>query len=447
VLERAAEADGSLDLGWIPRSIVRDLALAKHGLEVRRPDPWIVAAVSGARPLELFADVEKSVESIHRLSPADAARWPEFCARVHRLARVLGKLYAAPPPDVDAGAGELLSLALLGLGVRVRGREAVIDLLRTLPMSIGQVLDEWFETAVLKGALAGPGVAHLCLGPRSGGTSFAFVHHHVGAPRGVFRAPASNLGTVLAALPGVEIRRGAEVAQIAIRQGRATGVVLADGQELATTLVVSSADPRRTLLGMVDAAWLDPELVHAVRHVKYRGVVARVTLAIERDPGFDALAVAPSIDYLERAYDDAKYGGVSAQPGIEARRENGRIVAHVQYAPYAPADGGWNDARRRALGDLTARTLAEHAGGLGVLPVREVLTPADLEARYGATEGHLYHGEVSLDQILFMRPVPGWSRYRTPIEGLYLCGPGTHPGGGILGASGRNAAQVMLRET
>ena len=447
VLERAGEADGASDGGWIPPAVVRDLALKRHGLTVGRPDTWIVAAIPGARPLELHADIERSAESIRRLSPADAARWPEFCARTHRLARVFERLYAAPPPDVDArGLRDLLGLAALGLRVRMRGREAVIDLLRTPPMSVGQVLDEWFETPALKGVLAAPGVAHLCLGPRSGGTAFAFVHQHVGAPPGVFRPPVSNVGTVLAGLPGVELRRNADVVRITVRDGRAMGVVLAGGEEIAAALVVSSADPRRTLLGLVDAAWLDPEFLRAVRHVKCRGVVARVTLDTDREPGFEALALAPSVDYLERAYDDAKYGRVSAQPGIEARRENGRLVAHVQYAPYALADGAWDAARRRALGELVARALAEHVPGLGLLPVREVLAPPDLEARYGVTEGHLYHGEMTLDQVLFMRPVPGWSRYRTPIAGLYLCGAGTHPGGGIAGGPGRNAARAILKE-
>jgi phytoene dehydrogenase-like protein len=447
VLERAAEADGSHDVGWIPPAVVRDLDLARHGLKVGRPDPWIVAAIPGARPLELHADIERSAESIRRLAPADGARWPDFCARARRLARVFERLYAAPPPDADArGLSDLLGLAALGLRVRMRGREAVIDLLRTPPMSIGQVLDEWFETPALKGVLAASGVAHLCQGPRSGGTAFAFVHQHVGSPAGVFRPPVSNVGAVLAGLPGVEIRRNAEVVGITVRDGRATGVVLAGGDEIVAPLVVSGADPRRTLLGLVDAAWLDPEFLRAVRNVKCRGVVARVTLDTDREPGFEALALAPSVDYLEHAYDDAKYGRVSVQPGIEARRENGRIVAHVQYAPYALADGVWDVARRRALGDLVARTLAEHVPGLGLLPVREVLAPPDLEARYGVTEGQLYHGEMTLDQILFMRPVAGWSRYRTPIAGLYLCGAGTHPGGGILGGPGRNAARAILKE-
>jgi phytoene dehydrogenase-like protein len=447
VLERSAEADAGLDVGWVPPDVIGDLRLKRHGLEISRPDPWIVSAIPGARPLELFHDIERTVESIRRLSAPDAARWPDFCRRAQRLARVFERLYAGPPPDLHAaGPAERRRLARLGLGVRARGRESVIDLLRTPPMSVAQVLDQWFETAALKGALIGPAVAHLRLGPRSGGTAFSFLHHHVGCPPGVFRPAACNVGAVLARLPGVEVRRGAEVARVSIRDGRATGVVLATGEEIAAPLVASSADPRRTILTLVDADWLDPEFVRAVRNVRCRGVVARVTLGCTDHPGFEALTVAPSVDYVERAYDDAKYGRVSAQPAIEARRQDGVIVAHVQYAPHVLADGVWDDAKRRALGALTARTLSDHVPGLeGTVEVREVLAPPDLEARYGVTEGNLYHGEMTLDQILFMRPVPECSRYRTPIEGLYLCGAGTHPGGGILGGPGRNAARVILR--
>jgi len=313
-------------------------------------------------------------------------------------------------------------------------------------MSVAELLDDWFETDALKGVLAAAGVLHLRQGPRSGGTAFSLLHHHVGSPPGVFRPPRSNLGAVLARLPGVEIRRGAEVVRIDVAAGRVCGVTLAAGEELAAPIVASSADPRRTVLGMVDAGWLDPEHVAALLHVKCRGVVARVTLASE---GGDAgeLAVAPSLEYLERAYDDAKYGRVSTHPYVEGSLRNGEMVAHVQYAPYHLAEGPWDVERRRALGESVARTLDAHVPELrGRAVVREVHTPLDLEQRYGVTEGHLYHGELTLDQILFMRPVPGWSRYRTPVGGLYLCGAGTHPGGAIAGGPGRNAARVMLEE-
>jgi len=252
---------------------------------------------------------------------------------------------------------------------------------------------------------------------------------------------------VLARLPGVEARRGARVVRITVANGRATGVVLASGEQLAAPVVASSADPRATLLGLLEPGWLDPEFARAVRGIKCRGVAARVILTVARDPGFSTLAVAPSLEYLERAYDDAKYGAMSRHPYLEARVEDGRVVVHVQYAPYTLADGAWDDARRRALGDLVVEGLAEHAPALRqVVTGCEVITPQDLAERGGLTEGNAYHGELTLDQVLFMRPVPGWSRYRTPIPGLYLCGAGSHPGGGIAGAAGRLAARQILKE-
>lgn len=446
VLERAREPDPSPDVGWVPPQIVRDLDLARRGLAVERPDPWLTAVIPGARPLELFHDLGDSAESIRRLSPDDAVRWPEFCRRTRRMAAALARLYAGPPPDPHAtGVGEWLRLGWLGLRTRLRGRESVVDLLRTPPMAIGEVLDRWFETAALKGALAALGVWHLRQGPRGGGTAFNFLHHHVGSPLGVFRPARCNLGAVLATLPGVEIRRGAAVTRVDVRDGRVRAVVLEGGEEILARLVVSGLDPRRTLLGLVDAKWLDPEFVRAVRNVKCRGVVARVTLDCEGAPGFGQLAIAPSVDYLERAFDHAKYGLVSAEPYLEAWAEAGRLVVHVQYVPYRCADGAWDDARRHALGELVRETLAGSLPApVPALTVREVATPADFEEWLGPTEGHLYHGELTLDQILFMRPVAGWSRSRTPIGGLYLCGPGTHPGGAVLGAAGRLAARALL---
>ena len=318
-------------------------------------------------------------------------------------------------------------------------------------MSVAELLDDWFESDVLKGLLGAGGVLNVCEGPRSGGTAFVLLHHHVGSPRGVFRPGESNLGAVLervALAQGVQIRRGAEVARITVKDGRATGVLLANGEEIPASLVASSADTARTLLDFVEPGWLDPEFVRAVQHIKCRGVTARVKLTLSRAVDFQRLVVAPSLEYLERAYDDAKYGRVSARPYIEARADGTTVHADVQYVPYALREGPWDDARRKALGDLVVKLLAEQVSGLGQVVVGkgvEVFTPWDLHERYGFPGGHLYHGELTLDQILFMRPVPGCAEYRTPVEGLYLCGAGTHPGGGILGGAGHNAARAIGR--
>jgi phytoene dehydrogenase-like protein len=455
LLEQSATRDeAGAEQGWIPPQIVRDLGLDRHGLQVHHADPWATAPLPDGGRLELWHDLARSVEAIRRLSPRDAAKWPAFCERMGRLARLLETLYVAPPPDLmTRRPQELAQFAGVALRVRRLGRQGIEDLLRVMPMSVADLLDDWFESDALKAVLGGAGVMHLRQGPRAGGTAFRLLHHHVGSPAGVFRPPVSNIGRALADLPGVEMRRGAQVARIAVREGRVASIVLASGEEIPAGLVVSGADPQRTLIEWVDPGWLEPEFIHAVRCIRGRGVVARVRLALARAPGFSTLVMAPSLDYLERAYDDAKYGRVSRAPYLEAR-SNGltpegrhRVEVDVQYAPYALADGEWDEARRRALGDLVMEALAQHLPGRGeAVTAPSVLSPRDLEDRDGFPEGQAHHAELALDQALWMRPLPGWARYRMPIEGLYLCGPGTHPGGGIAGAAGANAALVMLRE-
>jgi phytoene dehydrogenase-like protein len=256
----------------------------------------------------------------------------------------------------------------------------------------------------------------------------------------------------LSGLPGIEIRRGTEVTAINVHAGRVTGVTLANGAQLAAPLVVSGLDPRRTLLELMDPGWLDPALARAVRNIRSRGVTARVSLTLDRSPGFTRLVIAPSLDHLERASDDAKYGRISQQPYLEAKAGEAvldgrhRLEVHMQYAPYALADGEWDAARRSALGDLVVHALADHIpGGDAAITERSVLTPRDLAERAGWPEGQPAHAELALDQILWMRPIPALARYRTPVAGLSLCGPATHPGGGIVGAAGANAAREILR--
>ena len=302
VLEQRAEADGLPETGWLPPAVIAELGLAARGVTVDQPDPWIAVPLDGDGRLELYRDVARSAEAIRRVSPKDAARWPEFCARMHRLAGVLATLYEQPAPDVETRElGELLRMGKLGLGVRRLGRQGMIDLLRILPMSVSDLLDEWFENDALKGAVGAAGVLHLRQGPRSGGTSFNLLHHHVGAAPGVFRQATSNVRQVLAGLPGVEVRRGVHVRQITVKAGAVSGVLVGDGEAIPAERVVSAVDPRATLIGLVDAGWLDPEFIRAVRNIKTRGIAARVTLELDRPAAPGTLAIAPSLTYLERA--------------------------------------------------------------------------------------------------------------------------------------------------
>lgn len=410
--------------GWIAPGIMRELALERHGLQVRVPDPWAVAPLPDGGRLELWRDVARTAESIRQVSPRDAAKWPEFCERMARLARFLEKIYAEPPPDP------------LGLRFALRARrlggQGLVDLLRLLPMSAAQLLDDWFESDALKGVLGAAGVRHLHQGPRSGGTAFRLLHHHVGSPPGVFRPPRSNLAEVLAVLPGIDARK-TKLASITVREGRAVAVVTKSGEEIAADVIVSGIDPRRTLLELVDPGWLDPQLVRALRHIRSRGVLARFSLELERPAGFSTLVVAPSLDYLERAYDDAKYGRVSAEPWLEARCEGASAELHVQYVPYGAA----------AEPDLETRVVKKLSAHLNIAQCT-VHTPRDLEALHGWPEGQAHHAELTLDQALWMRPLPELARYRTPIDGLWLCGPAMHPGGAIAGAAGYNCARAIL---
>ena len=439
---------GTADIGWVAPQITRDLDLERHGLEMQRPDPWVAVPVADRERLELWGDVTRSVESIRRFRPKDAARWPAFCERMTRLARALESLAMAPAPDpVGEGIGALAEVAGLALRMRCLGRQGIEDLLRTAPMSVADLLDDWFECDALKGALGAAGVLHLHQGPRGGGTALNFLQHHAGCNPGVFRPSHSNLREALGTLPGLEIRRAAEVARITVREGRTTGVVLVTGEEISAVLVLGGTDPRRTLLALLEPGWLAPEFVRMLRGIRSRGVVAKATLTLDRAPGFSTLAVAPSLDYLERAHDDAKYGRVSQRPYLEARAEDRNVRVHLQYAPYTLGDGNWNDARREALGNLVVETLAAQMPGFdSSVTGRSVLAPPDLERLLGWPEGQVHHAEPALDQWLWMRPTPHLARYRTPIAGLYLCGPGMHPGGWMPGACGYHAARQVLKD-
>jgi phytoene dehydrogenase-like protein len=466
------------DAGWVPDAVARELDLARHGLALTVPDATVFAPQPDGRALTLWTDAARTAQEIAAFAPADAAAWPAFTRQVARFAGFLGALYGAPPPRVpDATGADLLPLLGAARRLRALGKRDMIELLRVLPMPVADWLDDTFASDALKGAVGAAGITRIFQGPRSGGTAFVLLHHHVGRPPGAMRAAhlvrggVGALGAALAAAAraaGAEVRTAAAVREIRVTGGRATGVVLDSGERVDARLVVSSADPRRTF-GLVDPVWLGPEFTRAVRNIRFRGAVATVHLALGDLPRFTAcpdagsrlhgaISIAPSLEYLERAYDDAKHGGVSRRPYIEARIPTlldpslappGRhiLTAQVQYAPYHRRDGAWDAAERERLADLVVATLTEYAPNVpGAVLHRHVVTPRDLEERWGLTEGSPYQGELTLDQVLFMRPVAGWARYATPVPGLYLCGAGTHPGGGLAGAPGRNAARVILKE-
>jgi phytoene dehydrogenase-like protein len=421
VLIVAERAPATQDFGWVPSQVVGELGLT---LAVDAPDPWVTALLQDGGKLELWRDVRRTSESIRRFSERDARRWPDFCRRMAALGRLFERLYLEAPADP-------LNLRF-ALRVRGLGRESMVDLMRLLPMPVAELLDDWFECDALKGALAAMGILDIRQGPRSGGTAFRFLHHHVGSPEGVFRPPRTNLSSALGQRPGVSLKQ-AEVKKIRVKAGRADGVVLADGEEIAAPTVISAADPKRTLLDLADPGWLDPELARAIQQIRQRGVAARLLFTGSTSGN---VILAPSLDYLEQAYDEVKYGRVSERPYLEAHSTPLGTEVHLQYVPYP------NGAK-----DDLAATVRRLLPGLENAKVVSILGPADLERERGWPQGQPYHAELALDQALWMRPLPELAQYKTPIPGLWLCGPATHPGGGIAGAAGYNCAQAILRET
>jgi phytoene dehydrogenase-like protein len=467
-----------LDTGWLPPAVARGIGMGIGDLADTEPAIGTTVASADGELIALPCDARQAADRIRGFSARDAARWPDFVARLRSLAGFLEAMYQLPPPDLDASLsfGEVAPLLGLGRKFRSLGRDDMTELLRVLPMSVQDLADEWFEHEALKAAVAAGGVRDIRQGPRSGGTSFVLLHQLVGAPAGSVYARGwwrdgpdafTVTAEALARKAGVAIRTGANVQRIVVQDDAVAGVVLANGDEISAPLVISTADPVRTLLGLVDPVWLDPEFLNAVRQIKMRGCTAFVMYALDGLPAVTGLpdpkaalasmvSLTSSTEALERSYDAAKYGQVSEHPHVEFTVPSLRwprlapegkhvLVARAQYAPYHLRGATWDAARSSVLADCVTSIIGRVMPKLANHVVaRSVLTPVDLEQRFGLTEGAVTQGEITLDQILFMRPIAGWGRYAMPIDGLYLGGAGTHPGPGILGASGWLAARRAL---
>jgi phytoene dehydrogenase-like protein len=473
VLERATAPGGQLAAGRLPTGfdgpalhaggqlrpdIARDLDLARYGLTTAdAADAPYVALLPGGDTLRLSSrpgDVA-TIDAIRRLSPRDAARWPEFLAFMDAATGFVDAAYHTPMPRMVRSEmlANGLPLASLLWKLRRLGRRDLFRVIRSLSMSAQEFTDDWFEAEPLKAALGALAVHGMTLGAYSAGTGYTLLHNWLN--RGGLAQPRTA-GTkitdaLVAALQGAggELRTSTPVARILVDQQRTTGVRLASGEEIHATRVVSAAELRHTLLGLVGAPELPPDYVWQAQSIKLRGSVAKVHLLTDGSHGLPdgTLVVAPTLRYLERAYDAAKYGAISEQPYLEVTTSGNTVAIHFQFAAYALRQADWH-AGRATLEQRAIDTLALYAPALrNSIRALHSITPLDLEQQWGLTEGDLNHGQLILDQALFMRPMPGCSDYRTPVDGLYLCGSGTHGGGGISGSSGRNAARTILKST
>lgn len=468
---------GAPGAGMLLPQIIDSLDLQRHGLEfIENP----VSAFDPITGLTIWRDAEKTQQELSKISPRDAEAWPSYLSLTERFAGILAQMARLTPPALKGSSASLL-LSWAGLAIKLRGLglggAGMMEFLRVLPMSAYQFLNGHFEGEAIKGMLASVALSGLDQGPRAAGTAFMLLYQQLGVLSDGFRSSRvvrGGTGQLCASLSsaaraaGADLRTGAAVEAILATNGQISGIRLHSGEEISAKTVLSSADPRTTFLDLLGAPNVAPRTSRRLRNIKLRGTTASIHLALSGLPEFPnagrdaqrltgAIVVCPSMDYAERAHDDAKHGRISDKPLLEARiptlldpslaPANQHTMSVIfRFAPYRLRESDW-DSQREHLGDLAVDTLAKQSPDLKDLIInRQVITPFDYEREYGLAEGSIHHGQMSLDQLLLMRPFAGFVGYRSPIDGLYLCGAGAHPGGGVTGAPGLNAARQTLRE-
>jgi phytoene dehydrogenase-like protein len=470
-------------LGPLRSDIARDLKLERFKLEILQPEPRVFAPAPDGRALLFYNDAAKTAGSISHISAKDGSKYTEFAESLQEIAGVFNQLTCITPPAIDHPSPEdYWNLLKTGRSVRGLGKTGIFDLLRWGPMAAADFAAEFFETELLRAVITARGIFGANLGPWSAGSTALLLLRAAADchPVGTAAFPRGGLGEFSRALSeaaekaGAEIRTGAEVQLIRSKNGAVTGVVLTNGDEIACEAVVSGVDPKRTFFQLLDPSNLDPVFAMRMKNFRSVGNVAKIHLALGDLPKFPSLAnavgpdgfrealsgrihIGHEIDYLEKAFDSTKYGEISSEPYLDisiptlldpSLAPEGKHVlsAYFQFAPYKLARGTWTE-RRGELVNTLLRTLGAYAPNLpNIVEAAHVITPQDLETTYGFTGGHIFHGELALDQFFTMRPVLDWARYQTPIRGLFLCGNGTHPGNGLTGASGANAAKEIIHE-
>ena len=460
--------------------VIRELKLAEFGLRMVPCDPALQVPFPDGQLVPWWADRERAVQEFRKISQKDAARFVRVDDQLKKLARYLQPFFMEPPPEADTGSlqgwGDLMRLAKRFHGIT---NAETAQLVSFLTGSLGEFLDQNYESEKMKTLFLANNVYGKHGGPYQPGTAIGLLFHLLSGGehelQGFYGHVMGGMGSITQALAaagrslGVEIRTGATVAKIDSRNGRVQGVTLEDGTEIRARAVLSNADPKRTFLKMTDAKDLPSEFLEAIKNIKMAGPCGKVNMVLSEEPRFTGtpsglspqerslFTLVPSLEFAERCYDTAKFGEIPEELWVDcviasnaddslAPAGKHIMTCFVQYVPYALSDGNW-DEKRELLGDRVVKKIAEYAPNVprGIV-ARQVLTPLDLERTYGLTEGNIFHGDLNMQQLFFMRPVPGWSQYRMPIRGLYLCGAGAHPGGGVTGAPGRNAAQQVLRD-
>jgi len=458
--------------------VVRDLELERFGYRVDAKDPAFFSPFPDGRHLFMWQDRAKTLAEIAKFSQHDASAFPRYEAHLEKLGMVAESLLLTTPPDFPPQSiGDFIDYLKLMGKLRGLSRTEIVGLVKVFTQSAADFLDDWFECEEIKVTLATDGVIGANGGPRSPGTAYILLHHTMGGVnghRGLWGFVRGGMGAVSEAIAasarahGAVIRTEAPVAKILVRSGRAYAVVLENGEEIEGGAIVSNLDPKITFLRLLEQRALDPEFVTAIRHFRIEGTSCKINLALSGLPEFTSypgapgphhratMHICPNIEYVERAWDDAKYGRPSERPLLEmtvptmydpSLAPPGKHIMGIflQYAPYTLRQGTW-DELREPFGDRVISLIEEYAPNIRkIIEHRQVLTPLDLERRFGITGGNIFHGEMSLDQMFVMRPVAGWARYRTPVQGLFLCGSGAHPGGGVMGAPGFNCAREMLK--
>ena len=457
--------------------IVRELELERFGYLVDAKDPAFFSAFPDGRHFFMWQDERKTLDEIAKFSKRDAETFPAFEQHLEKLAQVVESLLLTTPPEFPPrGVGDFIDYLKVAARLRKLNRREIVGLVKIFTQSAADLLDEWFESPEVKVTLATDGVIGANGGPRSPGTAYILLHHcmgGVGGKRGLWGFVRGGMGAISEAIAqsarrhAAEIRVNAPVKKITVRENRARGVVLATGEEIDADMVASNLDPHATFLRLLEESDLDPEFRDSIRHFRTEGTSLKMNLALSGLPDFRALPgagpqhratmhICPSIEYVEKAWDDAKYGQPSERPLLEmtiptmydpslAPPGHHIMGIFLQYAPYTLHGLKWDEIRE-PYADHVLSVLEEYAPNIrSIVVAKQVLTPLDLERRFGITGGNIFHGEMSLDQMYVMRPVAGWARYRTPIRGLYLCGAGAHPGGGVMGAPGYNCAREMLK--